>query len=81
MKKIILLLFLALPLVAFSQYVLKGEVVIFSFETNGGKKMMLVKAKDNSYIQYRFGTKSKIEFQYPEFRNETSWRKFEYNSY
>ena len=56
----ILFLFL-IPLAFWAQYLLPNEEIIYSFETKNGKKMSLVKDKSNKYIQYRFGTKSKIE--------------------
>lgn len=81
MKNTVLFLFLLVPVFVFSQYILKNEEVIFSFETKQGKKMFLVKDMDNQYIQYRFGSKNNIEMQYPKERNLSSWKKFGYNSY
>jgi hypothetical protein len=42
--------------------------------------MMLVKDKANAYIVYRFGTKDKVEFEFPE-KNQGSWPKFKYSFY
>ena len=41
---------------------------------------MLAKDKDNRYLIYRFGTKDKIEFEFPD-KNESSWTKFKYSYY
>lgn len=58
-----------------------NEEIVYSFETRNGKKMALVKDKTNKYIQYRFGTKSKIEMEFPKERTKESWKQFHYNSY
>lgn len=59
------------------KYSLPNEVTIFSFQTKNGKTAVLNKDKENKYLIYRFGTKDKIEFQYPD-TLETSWKKFKY---
>lgn len=65
----------------FSQnYLLKNEILIYSFETTNGKKLVLAKDMTNKYIIYRFGTKNKIEFEFPE-KNKDSWKKFKYSFY
>jgi hypothetical protein len=61
-------------------YLLPNEVNIYSFETTSGKKMSLSKDKNDKYIIYRFGTKTKIEFEYPE-KTKESWHKFTYSFY
>lgn len=77
----ILLIFILISSFSYSQdYLLPNEVNIYSFETKSGKKMMLAKDKNNKYIIYRFGTKNKIEFQYPE-KTKESWHKFIYSFY
>lgn len=81
MNNFILFLFFVLPLKFWAQYLLPNEEIIYSFETTNGKKMALVKDKNNIYIQYRFGTKNKVEMEFPAKRNEESWKKFGYNSY
>ncbi|KIA88002.1 hypothetical protein [Kaistella jeonii] len=43
--------------------------------------MVLVKEKNNQYIQYRFGKKNKIELEFPTERNADSWKLFSYNYY
>lgn len=81
MTKYLILLSFLIPMTIWSQYLLPNEEVIYSFETKNGKKMSLVKDKQNQYIQYRFGTKSKIEMEFPAERTKESWKKFHYNSY
>ena len=61
-------------------YLLKNESVIFSFDTQSGKHVLLAKDKDNAYIVYRYGNTDSIEFEYPE-KNRDSWKKFEYSYY
>jgi hypothetical protein len=61
-------------------FILENEELIFSFNTKNGKKLVLAKDKENEYIVYRFGTKDKIELEYPE-KNKESWSKFTYGYY
>jgi hypothetical protein len=61
-------------------YLQQNESVIFSFETQSGKHVLLAKDKDNAYIVYRYGATDTAEFEYPE-KNEDSWKKFEYSYY
>ena len=79
--KIFAILFLILPFFGFSQYLLGNEEVILSFKTVNNKKMVLVKDKNDGYIQYRFGTKDKIEMEFPKEKTKESWKYFQYNSY
>lgn len=81
MKKYIFILTFLIPATFWAQYLLPNEEVIYSFETKNGKKMSLVKDKKNQYIQYRFGTKNKVEMEFPAERTKESWKKFHYNSY
>ena len=69
------------PMVSYSQFVLANEEIIYSFETGNSKKMVLVKDKNNEYIQYRFGTKNKVEMEFPTKRSEESWKMFHYIFY
>jgi len=69
------------PLMLFSQlYVLPNEKEVFSFETENGKKMVLAQDKSSKYLVYRFGTKEKVELEYPT-KDKLSWKKFSYSSY
>lgn len=61
-------------------YVLPNETVIFSFNTQNGKIATLNKEKNNHYIVYRFGTRSKTEFVYSD-TTKDSWTKFTYSFY
>lgn len=81
MKKHVLFLLFLIPVSIWSQYLLPNEEIIYSFETKNGKKMALVKDKNNQYIQYRFGTQQKIEIEFPKERTKDNWKKFHYNSY
>lgn len=81
MKKYISILTFLIPAIFWAQYLLPNEEVIYSFETKNGKKMSLVKDKTNQYIQYRFGTKTKVEMAFPAEKTKESWKKFHYNSY
>ena len=81
MKKYLILLFILNCILSNAQnYILENEELIFSFNTKNGKKLVLAKDKANGYIVYRFGTKDKIELEYPE-KNKESWSKFTYGYY
>jgi hypothetical protein len=60
------------------RYVLPNESIIFSFETANGKHVALVQDTADKYIVYRFGSKEKIEFEYPE-KTADSWKQFKYS--
>ncbi len=81
MKKNLFIFAFLIPSTFWAQYLLPNENIIYSFETKNGKKMSLVKDKANHYIQYRFGTKNKVEMEFPAKRTPESWQKFHYNSY
>lgn len=81
MKKFVFILTFLIPVTFWAQYLLPNEEIIYSFETKNGKKMSLVKDKTNTYIQYRFGTKTKVEMEFPTEKTKESWKKFHYNSY
>ena len=59
-------------------YLLPNEVIIFSFATQNGKQVSLNRDKENKYIIYRFGTKDKIEFEFPD-KSKSSWSNFTYS--
>jgi len=81
-KSAILLFALLLTQALFAQvsYTLKNEEAIFSIETKTGKIAVLSKDKSNKYIVYRFGSKDKIELEYPG-KTQDSWKKFKYSFY
>lgn len=77
----IFLTLLILTITSFGQsFTLPNEEVIFSFDTQNGKKVTLNKDKSNSYLIYRFGTKDKIEFEFPD-KSKSSWTNFKYSFY
>ena len=66
---------------SFSQsLILKNEVLVYSFVTTKGKKMVLARDKANKYLVYRFGTDAKVELEFPE-KNKESWKKFTFSYY
>ena len=81
MKKHLIFFLLLIPLAFWAQYLLPNEEIIYAFDTKNGKKMALVKDKTNKYIQYRFGSKTKVEMEFPARRTKESWKQFHYNSY
>lgn len=77
MKKLIyILLFITVSATAQNKYLLPNEVLVFSFSTVKGKKVVVARDKDYGYIIYRFGTDKKIEMEYPKEKNKSSWDKF-----
>lgn len=62
-------------------YVLENEEIIFSFQTKNNKFVYLCQDKKQHYIVYRFGSKEKIELEFPKNKDNTSWSKFEFFSY
>ena len=59
-----------------------GEDVLYTFPLKSGNKTVMVCAqKDDGYIVYRFGTKQKVELQYPAVLNKASWTAFRYSGY
>jgi hypothetical protein len=79
-KNIILLFYLIVTSVFGQNYLHPNERIICSFETMKGKIVMLAKDKDDKYIVYRFGSKTKTELEYPE-NKENSWSKFKFSYY
>ena len=80
--KYILILALFIPQISKGQtYILPNEKLIYSFETTNHKVMFLCQDKSNKYMIYRFGTKGKIEFEFPEQKDNSSWGKFLFSSW
>ena len=80
-KHFIFFAFLLLTVKAFAQnFTLPNEEVVFSFDTQNGKKVTLNKDKANNYFIYRYGSKDKIEFEFPG-KIENSRRDFKYSYY
>jgi hypothetical protein len=59
----------------------KNENIVFSFQTKNNKMVSVCSEKQDKYLVYRFGTKTKIEMQYPSVLDKSSWQKFEHYSY
>lgn len=56
-----------------------NEEIIFSFLLAKNHKIVTVcKDKKSLYIVYRFGTKDKVEMEYPAHADNSSWTKFKY---
>ncbi|MFC4816798.1 hypothetical protein [Flavobacterium sp. GCM10023249] len=62
------------------KFLLPNETLIYGFETQSGKKLVLAKDRNDKYIIYRFGTKNKIEFEFPK-KTKESWNTFTYAFY
>lgn len=62
-------------------FVLPDEVVVLSFKTKNKKQVFVCRNQDNKYLVYRFGRKNKMELQFPEKLDESSFKKFDYSSY
>jgi hypothetical protein len=56
-----------------------NEEIVFSCLLASNHKVVSVcRDKDNKYIVYRFGTKNKIELEYPAQQDERSWLNFKF---
>jgi hypothetical protein len=81
MKALLTLIALAVhSTVCAQKYVLPNEEVVFHFQTTKGREVYLVKDRSNAYLVYRYGTKQKIELEYPA-RTAESWKRFVYSYY
>jgi len=58
-----------------------NEEIIFACQLKNLKWVSVCKEKDRNYIVYRFGTKAKVEMQYPTLLDSTSWQKFTFQGY
>jgi hypothetical protein len=58
-----------------------NEKVAFAFQLSNQKWVSVCKEKEDRYIVYRFGTKNKLELQYPASSDTNSWRQFTINGY
>jgi hypothetical protein len=59
----------------------KNEHTVFSFLTKNQKIASICTGANDAYLVYRFGTKDKIEMQYPAKLDKSSWKKFEFQYY
>lgn len=81
MKKFLTFFLLFASLQSLGQdYLRNNEELILSFRTNNQKQVYLVKDKGNKYIVYRFGSKDKVEFEFPS-TTDNCWSKFTYSFY
>ena len=56
-----------------------NEKTVFSFDTKAKKNLSICKHKNNDYLVYRYGTTVKIEMQYPNVLDITSWEAFTFS--
>lgn len=61
-----------------AMHVKAKETAVIAFKTSDGKYVTLAMAKDKSYIVYRYGTKEKVEYEWPKEKDSTSLSKFKY---
>ncbi len=84
-KSIAILLSLFLSINAFAQFnnhlCKPNEEIVFAVQLKNLKWVSVCKEKNGHYIVYRFGTKSKIELQYPALLDSTSWQQFTFQGY
>ena len=86
MKKVIaILLCIFFGITVFAQFdnhlCKSNEEIVFAFQLKNLKWVSVCKEKNEHYIVYRFGTKSKIELQYPKLLDSTSWQQFTFQGY
>jgi len=69
-----------LPIGVNAQSLCSGqEKTVFSLQAVTSKKLASVCRGENSeYLVYRFGRIGKVELQFPEELNESTWKKFEF---
>lgn len=80
---ILLSLFLSVSIFAQlnNQLCKPNEEVVFAFQVKNQKWVSVCKEKNGGYIVYRFGTKTKLEMQYPEKLDSASWQQFTFQGY
>ena len=62
-------------------YQLKNEKLVYHLKMKNGKQLSVCIDKDDKYIVYRYGSKNKIELEYPKEKDLSSFQKFEYSEY
>ena len=80
MRNILLLILIAIAGLSYGQEHFGNEALIFSFNTQNGKKVILSKDTSNNYIIYRYVCNGKIEFEFPN-KLKSSWKDFKYSYY
>ncbi len=89
--KYIIVLFLLVQVNVFAQenklisqeanYQLKNEQLVYQLKMKNGKQLSVCIDKNENYIVYRYGSKNKIELEYPKEKNLSSFDMFEYSEY
>lgn len=62
-------------------YQLNNENLVYQLKMKNGKLMTICIDKDQKYIVYRYGSKNKIELEYPKDKDLSSFQKFEYSGW
>ena len=86
MTKVVLYSILFLSIFQFDKsteisYQLKNEKLVYELKMKNGKQLSVCIDKDEKYIVYRYGSKNKIELEYPKEKDLSSFQKFEYSEY
>ena len=86
MKKIITIFFVLIfttnTYAQFDKQLCKpNEEIVFAFQLKNLKWVSVCKEKNEKYIVYRFGNQNKIELQYPDILDSTSWQQFTFQGY
>lgn len=80
-----MLVLLAITVSSFAQFSSQlckaNETVAFAFQLKNQKWVSVCRDKNDKYLVYRFGTKTKIEFTYPAVLDTTSWQQFSFKYY
>ena len=84
MTKVVLYSILFLSIFPFDKsteisYQLKNEKLVYQLKMKNGKQLSVCIDKDEKYIVYRYGSKNKIELEYPKEKDLSSFQKFEYS--
>lgn len=62
-------------------YQLDNEKLVYYLKMKNGKQLSVCVDKSEKYIVYRYGSKNKIELEYPKKKDLSSFKKFEYSGY
>lgn len=86
MTKVVLYSILFLSIFQFDKsteisYQLKNEKLVYQLKMKNGKQLSVCIDKDEKYIVYRYGSKNKIELEYPKEKDLSSFQKFEYSGW
>ncbi len=81
MKQVLIFIVIHLSFITHAQNFLHpNEQLIFGFENQNNKRLVIAKDKNETYLVYRFGSKDTIELEYP--TNKTNaWKKFKFSNY